>query len=128
MTSFKGKIEDNVDIWCVIDTWFTWSLSIPYFVRYPEANSLVKQIQFFEKAVLLSEKDWIETATWKAKTYKTYVWVYFWNEVIKSEIMIYETKMKYLPSRDWILLWMEFLEINKMKLNLDFEEKEFELL
>ena len=112
VVTVKDKLLKNTNIKCVIDTWFTWFLTVPYFVWKWEKSSVVNNFKFLKSPIELPKSKWIETASWKVRSYLWFIWFCLWNHEYESEIFIYESNMPYSPKRDVILLWMEFLEIN----------------
>ena len=89
---------------------------------------MINNFFFFEKPIELPEKQRTETASWKVKTFRTYVKLNIWTDIYESELIIYKNKEDYSKRRDTMLIWMEFLKENKKILNLDFANKTHELL
>jgi len=122
----KNQTKNDCKVKCLADTWFTGLLSIPYFVWKWEYDSLVNQIEFMEGKTKLNPKSkWVETASWISKTYKSYITVELnWIET-ESEILIYEHDSEYSERRDIMLLWIEFIEMNGLHLNIKANWGEF---
>lgn len=122
----EGKEWKNLNIKCLIDTWFSGSLATPYFKGKWKDKSLVNDIDFLEIPILFDKK--IETASWYSKTYKTFVWIQINWEKVESELLIFESEIPFSKEKDYLILWMKFLKENKKNLNINFDNNIFNLI
>lgn len=122
----KDRTLNDISVKCIIDTWFTWFLSISFF-KWND-TSLVHQFKFLNKPKLLPESKWVETASWPTETYLAFISIYIEWRRINSELLICKSNADYSVRRDTMLLWMDFLKENKNILNIDFTNNSFELL
>lgn len=116
----------DIECLCLVDTWFSWSMAIPYFLD--NNNSLISKIDLFANTTkLLDQSNWIETASWISRTYTSTLLINIDDQILDSEIFIYEHLLWYSNIRDFFIIWIKFFEDNKKILNFDFLNKEFTL-
>ena len=125
LIKLENKDFSNIEVKCLIDTGFSWALAIPYFKWKWENDSLVNYFNFLDEPAKY-EKD-IETASSKSKAYRAFVWLKIKNTEFKTELLIYESEITYSKDKDFLLLWMKFLNDNKKILNINYLKNRFEL-
>lgn len=124
----ENERSKNIRTRCLLDTWFSWTLCIPYFIWKWENLSLVNNVDLHDnKTRLLDDHEWMETATWICKTYISVISVNLSWIQLDSDIFIYEHSLEYSKTRDFPIIWIRFLEENEKILNLNFKKKIFEL-
>ena len=100
----KNEKLSNIKIKCLVDTGFSGILAIPYFVWKNDEKSLVNKIDFIDTPKLLKEENYLETATWTSKTYKSFITLEFNSIKIKSKILIYKHNLEYASDKDHLIL------------------------
>lgn len=99
----SNKWSGNLNCKCLIDTWFSWDIAIPYFKN--NANSIVNNIDFIKnETYMLNSNNWTETASWESKTYRSVIEIIFSWELINSELLIFEHNLDYSKDRDCMIL------------------------
>lgn len=121
----NNESSNNISINCLVDTWFWWVVAMPYFSWKNEEKSIVNFIDFLDEPKLQSESRFIETASWISKTYTSNIALDFWLLKTNSPVFLYKHNLEYSTKRDWLILWMKFIEENNLELLIKSEDWKF---
>ena len=124
--TIKNINNKGIVINSLVDTWFSWSLAIPYFEWKNETISLINKIDLLSNQTKpLPEKEWLETASWISKTYSSLITIKMNNFKINSEVLIYKHSADYQKKYDGLVLWMKFIEENNLDLVIKTKNSRF---